>query len=66
MDTPQLGEKIRFKPAGLTSFKEDGMLRVFDLPVEVTGTVVYVNPIHRTYRVEYFLNGGKFYETFKF
>lgn len=66
MEQPSIGDKIRFKPGGLTDFEEGGAGKRFGLPVEVTGTVVQVFPRHRTYRVSYELNGRTLHETFKF
>lgn len=51
MNDPQIGDKIRFKPAayfsGVANFGGS------ELDVWVTGTVVYINSEHRFFRCAY-------------
>lgn len=49
--SPELGDKIRFKPTayftGVANFGGS------ELDIYVTGTVIYINEEHRYYRVQY-------------
>ena len=64
MNDPQIGDKIRFKPAayfsGVANFGGS------ELDVWVTGTVVYINAEHRYFRCEYQKPGCIGHECFKF
>ena len=59
----EIGDKIRFKPAAFYRTKEEPM---FEIPVEVTGTVIQIHEEHRWYRVQYTMPGCIGYECFKF
>lgn len=64
---PELGEKIRFRPAAFVAeaTRED-QRSVFDMPRVVTGKIVYINKPHRWYDVAYECNGVRLREGFKF
>lgn len=64
---PELGEKIRFRPAAFVAeaTRED-QRSVYDMPRVVTGTIVYINRPHRFYDAEYEIHGVRLREAFKF
>ena len=59
-----IGDKVRFKPAAFARTR--GEDAAFEIPVEVTGTVIQIHEDHRWYRVEYNMPGCIGRETFKF
>ena len=59
----EIGDKVRFKPAAFYRTRDDP---VYDIPVEVTGTVVQIHEAHRWYRAQYSMPGCIGHETFKF
>ena len=64
---PELGDKIRFRPAAFAGEMEDPKaLGWLMIPRVVTGTIVYINRSHRFYDVEYEVQGVKLREAFKF
>ena len=59
----EIGDKVRFKPAAFYRTKEEPL---FEIPVEVTGTVIQIHEEHRWFRVQYTMPGCIGRETFKF
>ena len=60
----EIGDKIRFAPAGFADFKDPHGAGAI---VEVTGTVTQIHALHRWYRVRYFIRDlVPYYECFKF
>lgn len=55
-----LGAKVTFIPDAFTLIENP------DIPVEITGRIVYINPEHRYFRVEAEVNGYTLHECFKF
>lgn len=55
-----LGAKITFIPEAFTRIENA------DIPVEITGRIVYINREHRCFRVEAEVNGYLLHECFKF
>lgn len=60
----EIGDKVRFKPAAFARTR--GEDAAFEIPVEVTGTVIQIHEEHRWYRVEYTMPGCIGREAFKF
>lgn len=58
-----IGDKVRFKPAAFQRTRDEA---AFEIPVEVTGTVIQIHEEHRWYRVEFKMPGCIGRETFKF
>lgn len=56
----ELGQKKRFKP---TCFLGESRMTA-GCPIEVIGTVTYINEAHRWYRLEYEIDGVKLAECF--
>ena len=64
---PEVGETRSFVPAAFTGWTTERALPSLQgKGLTVTGTVVLVNEAHRWCRVEYQLDGCRFYECFKF
>ena len=66
---PQVGDSWTFVPASSdASFQGSSLTSIRpDLILTVTGTVVYVNTLHRWYRVRYQTpDGSEQFECFKF
>lgn len=66
---PDIGEKVRFRPAAFTAEANRPDQRrqdIFDIPRMVTGRIWYINEPHRFYDVEYVVNGHTLHESFKF
>lgn len=64
---PELGDKIRFRPAAFVGEGDDPKaMGWMMIPRVVTGTIVYINRPHRFYDVEYEIHGVKLREAFKF
>ena len=60
----EIGDEIRFRPAAFARTRgEDGG---YEIPIEVTGTVIQIHEEHRWYRVEYTMPGCIGRECFKF
>ena len=60
----ELGDRIRFRPSAFARTRgEDGG---YEIPVEVTGTVIQIHEEHRWYRVEFQMSGCIGHECFKF
>lgn len=57
-----IGDKIRFIPDAFMHYRLDGAFA----PVSVTGSIEYINRVHRYYRVRFEVNGYTLYECFKF
>lgn len=55
-----LGAKMTFIPEAFTRIENA------DIPVEITGLIVYINREHRYFRVEAEVNGYLLHECFKF
>lgn len=62
--TPEIGEKIRFKPAAWMFHPEH--YTVTCAGYEVTGTVVQINAEHRWFRVEFPCGNTTGHECFRF
>lgn len=60
----EIGDKIRFRPAAFARTRGDDL--GWEIPVEVTGTVIQIHEEHRWYRVEYTMPGCIGRECFKF
>lgn len=56
----KLGAKVTFIPDAFTRIENA------DIPVEITGRIVYINREHRYFRVEAEVNGYLLHECFKF
>ena len=56
----KLGTKITFIPGAFTRIENP------DIPVEITGRIVYINHEHRYFRVKAEVNGYALHECFKF
>lgn len=64
---PELGDKIRFRPAAFVGEGDDPKaMGWMMIPRVVTGTIVYINRPHRFYDVAYEIHGVKLREAFKF
>lgn len=64
---PELGEKVRFRPAAFVAeATREEQRSVFDMPRVVTGKIVYINKPHRYFDVEYEVHGHRLREAFKF
>ena len=61
---PELGDKIRFRPAAWCENPDQYV--VWQADKEVTGTVIFIHWPHRYYRVEYESAGCIGHECFKF
>lgn len=56
----KLGAWVTFIPESFTRIENA------DIPVEITGRIVYINHEHRYFRVEAEVNGYLLHECFKF
>lgn len=56
----KLGAKVTFIPEAFTRIENA------DIPVKITGRIVYINHEHRYFRVEAEVNGYALHECFKF
>lgn len=65
MTAPVIGDKLRFKPSAY--FESLASFGGSELEVWVTGTVIYINALHRFFRCEYENYSGCIgHECFKF
>lgn len=56
----KLGAKVTFIPEAFTRIENA------DIPVKITGRIVYINREHRYFRVKAKVNGYALHECFKF
>lgn len=64
---PEIGEKVRFRPSAFVGEGEDpAPMGWHQIPRMVTGTIVYINRLHRHYMAEYQVHGVTLRESFKF
>lgn len=63
---PKVGGTCTFTPAAFIGEHHSQKEGHFEFPKKVEGTITRVNEAHRTFTVEYKVNGNTLKETFKF
>lgn len=63
---PKIGSEYTFSPVAFIGEHHSQKEGHFQFPKKVTGRIILINPRHRTFTVEYEINGNSLKETFKF
>lgn len=61
----QIGDKVTFTPDAWANVKQNDKGR-YQIPVRVTGRVIYIHPQRRFFTAEYVVSGYRMVETLYF